>query len=35
MNWGKHAKVLSPPILVDDLTNDLTETLNLYNEPQP
>ena len=35
MNWGKHAKVLSPPILVDDLTNDLNETLELYNQSQP
>ena len=35
MNWGKHAKVLSPPILVDDLTNDLNETLKLYNQSQP
>ena len=32
MNWGKHAQVLSPVSLVNDLKNELLDTLDLYNQ---
>jgi predicted DNA-binding transcriptional regulator YafY len=32
MNWGKHAQVLSPASLVNDLKSELLDTLDLYNQ---